>query len=414
METVRIKIQLHPKQFEFRRSAALYRGFVGGRGSGKSWAGAYDLIRRLRPERTYLVGSPTGVLLGDTTFPTFKKLATDFGIWGGVKLTPYPNATILLDGGEATIRFRTAEDPDKMRGPNLSGVWLDEASLMEEEAYTISIAALREAGEQGWLSATFTPKGPFHWTYETFARGKPDTAIFRAHTRENPFNPPGFAETLAKQYGPQFARQELGGEFVETEGAEWPAIWFSDNLWFRNWPQGMTLRVIALDPSKGKNAKQGDYSAFVLLARDGQGNLWVEADLERRTTDRIVADGLCLAKRLATETGGVLDGLGCESDQFQELLADQFVTQSKAAGVPVPLYKLTTGGVPKEVRIRRLTPYLSQGQFRFRDTPGTRLLVQQLQTFPVGDYDDGPDAMEYALRLAIHLWNGKPRKVQAR
>jgi predicted phage terminase large subunit-like protein len=324
---------------------------------------------------------------------------------------------VLLSTG-ATIRFRTAEDPDRMRGPNLSGVWLDEASLMDQDAYSIVIGSLREAGEQGWLSATFTPKGPFHWTYETFAKGREDTAIFRAHTRENPFNPPGFADTLAKQYGPQFARQELGGEFVETEGAEWPAAWFPDSLWFHDWPVGrITLRVAAVDPSKGKgakpkgkNAKLGDYSAIVLLARDANGTLWIEGDLDRRTTDRIVSEGLSLAGRFARETGGALDGLGCESDQFQELLADQFVKQSRALGIMVPLYKLLTGGVPKEVRIRRLTPYLSQGQFRFRDTPGTRLLVQQLQTFPVGDHDDGPDALEYALRLAISLWNGKRSK----
>ena len=37
----------------------------------------------------------------------------------------------------------------------------------------------------------------------------------------------------------------------------------------------------------------------------------------------------------------------------------------------------------------------------------TRLLVEQLQEFPVGDHDDGPDAAEMAIRLAGELLDGR-------
>jgi hypothetical protein len=30
-----------------------------------------------------------------------------------------------------------------------------------------------------------------------------------------------------------------------------------------------------------------------------------------------------------------------------------------------------------------------------------------MKDFPVGDHDDGPDALEMALRLMIELWNGR-------
>jgi len=39
-------------------------------------------------------------------------------------------------------------------------------------------------------------------------------------------------------------------------------------------------------------------------------------------------------------------------------------------------------------------------------SPGTRLLVDQLRDFPAGDHDDGPDALEMALRLAEQLAAG--------
>src|SRR5262245_61076195 len=89
-------VRLHPAQQAFRRSSALYRGFVGGRGSGKTWAGAYDLIRRACRGHTYLIASPTSVLMQDITWPKFSALARDLGVWdqGAVRMTPYPTVTL--------------------------------------------------------------------------------------------------------------------------------------------------------------------------------------------------------------------------------------------------------------------------------------------------------------------------------
>jgi hypothetical protein len=190
-------------------------------------------------------------------------------------------------------------------------------------------------------------------------------------------------------------------------GTEWDASCFPASIWFDEWPRDLQFLVIALDPSKGKDAAHGDYSALVALGRDSRGTLWCEADLARRPTPRIVADGIEFARRVQEETGLPLEGFGCESDQFQELLADLFVQQSRAAGFALPIYKMLTGGVAKEVRIRRLSADVNARNFRFRATPGTRLLVRQLQDFPVADHDDGPDALEYARRLAVKLWNGR-------
>lgn len=409
---------MHPAQAEFCDSPALYRGFVGGRSAGKTWVGAHDTLCRAsegEPSRTYMIASPTGVILGDTTFPTVKKLGYELGLIVDVKVSPYP--LITLSNG-ATIRFRTAEDPEKMRGPNLSGVWLDEASLMVEDAYRIAIASLREGGEQGWLSATYTPKGLSHWTYETFyvraQQANSNTSHHRAHTRDNPFNPPGFADTLAGQYSPVFARQELAGEYLNIEGAEWPSTWFKEEHWFEAWPkpEEITLRVMAVDSSMGRDRDQGDYSAIIALARTRDGQLWIEADIDRRPVTQIIADGIAFARRFHRETGGPLDGFGVESDVFQQLVADEFRRQSKEAGIMLPVYEVFTMGDPKILRIRRLTPYLSAGNFRWRNRPGTQLLVAQAREFPVGEHDDGPDAAEMALRLAIDIsWDQTaPRK----
>lgn len=191
--------------------------------------GAYDLIRRTRPGRTYLVASPTYTILEDTTFPTFKALAQDLGVWDSVKLTPRPNVK-LING--ATVRFRSAENPELMRGPNLSDAWLDEGSLMSRDAFNIVVACLREGGEQGGLSATFTPKGLAHWTYEIFGTNRPNTALFHAATRDNPFNASTFAATLGEIYTGAFAKQELEGEFVDEDESFQviPTAWVRDAM----------------------------------------------------------------------------------------------------------------------------------------------------------------------------------------
>ena len=391
--------------------------------------GSYDLCCRAKPGRTYGVASPTSVMMGDITFPTFKAIAEELGLWHSHKLTPYPNAT-LTNG--ATIRFRTAEDPERMRGPNMSGWWLDEASLMPVEAFRISIASLREQGEQGWLSATFTPRGKYHWTYDTFGKqnadgsqATPDTALFRARTRDNPFNPPDFEKTISLQYPGTFMRQELGGEFVSIEGAWWGPEYFPDSMWFDEWPKELTGLVFALDPALGRESKnptvgrgtnanpilkrEGDYSALVALCRDRSNTLWVEADLERRNDTKTVKDSIAFGNRVSRETGCSIDGFGVESVGFQEVLANQLIEAVRGTSTNFNLHKIETGGVPKDVRIRRLSEWLATGRLRFRNTPGTQLLVRHLQEFPVGLHDDGPDALEQAKRLSEMLWEGKRR-----
>lgn len=198
-------------------------------------------------------------------------------------------------------------------------------------------------------------------------------------------------------------------EPVAEGSTEWSDSLFPASLWFDDWPKGIAHLVTSLDPSKGKDSKHGDYSALVAIAKDVGGDLWVEADLARRDANRIVSDGIEFARRVKMETGCELEGFGIEGDAFQDLFEPLFHTATSQIGYRLPIYKVFTGGVKKEVRIRRLTPPLNAGKIHFRATPGTRLLVQQMKQFPNGDHDDGPDALEQAKRLGEMLWEGKRR-----
>lgn len=406
MRTLERPLPLWSKQAEFLDAPATVKGFVGGIGSGKSKIGAYDLLRRVRDGRLYMVTAPTYKVLRDATCRSFEETAR----YCGTLLRPVGGEGFSAHirpfaGGKAEVLFRSTENPDLLRGPNLSGVWMDEASLSPYEAYQNLIGRLREGGELGWLTLTFTPKGRLHWTYsEVFGKDPPrsDVHLVKAATRDNPFLHEAFLETVEANFAGLLAAQELGGDFVQVEGAEWPSEWFHDGIWFADWPERLTVRTIGIDPSKGKDAKAGDYSAIVLYGRGEDGLEYVEADV-RRINPKQICEATAEAVALHRP-----DGVLLEANAWQDLLAPMMREAMKARRVEVPSIALADNMVPKPVRIRRLTAPLGQGKMRFRrGSPGTRLLVEQLMAFPEGAHDDGPDALEMSRRLAIELVNGR-------
>jgi predicted phage terminase large subunit-like protein len=198
-----------------------------------------------------------------------------------------------------------------------------------------------------------------------------------------------------------FEREKQGAP-VNPEHCEWPDDYFGDEIWFDQWPAEIQVRTIALDPSKGTDARHGDYSAFVMLAVDRLGVAYLQADLARRPTPRIVEDGVRLVERFRP------DAIGVESNQFQSLLADDFREALDRAGLISVRPWTIDNHENKQTRIRRLGPLLSTRRLRFKSAcPSTRLLVDQLRDFPIGDHDDGPDAAEMAIRLAEELLSGK-------
>ena len=87
---------------------------------------------------------------------------------------------------------------------------------------------------------------------------------------------------------------EKQGDPINPESCEWPSDYFDGpGFWFEDWPNRPRAKALALDPSKGADSRIGDYSAYVKLAvYDHPLRLYVEADVKRRDTAQIVADGV--------------------------------------------------------------------------------------------------------------------------
>jgi predicted phage terminase large subunit-like protein len=171
--------------------------------------------------------------------------------------------------------------------------------------------------------------------------------------------------------------------------ATWPADYFGTHIWARRWPESFEDSVLAIDPSLGRS--HGDYSAVVFAGASG-GLRWIDASIRRRPPEQIVADAIRLTRALSPRIVVI------ESNHFQDMLGAEFARQCLAQGCLPPHLVPMHNTDAKDLRISRLGYYLYPRLLRFRDTPDVHQLVEQLREYHQRTHDDGPDALEMALR----------------
>lgn len=189
---------------------------------------------------------------------------------------------------------------------------------------------------------------------------------------------------------------------INPEACEFPEEYFTvPGFRFEKWPDNIVLKVMSLDPSKGRDARRGDYSAIAYVGVEKTGVVHADMDLQRRPTTRIVEDFVAGVVRFRPHACVV------EANQYQELLAGELQREAERREVSLPLF-LVENTVSKLTRIRRLEPWLSQRLLRFKQpSGGSDLTIQQLRDFPNGDHDDGPDGLDMAVQRANDMLLGR-------
>jgi predicted phage terminase large subunit-like protein len=152
----------------------------------------------------------------------------------------------------------------------------------------------------------------------------------------------------------------------------------------------------ACDPSLGRQGKHADDTAIITLLKDpANGVMYVlDADLARRRPDRIIDDVLAYGRLRK------YNRFGFESNQFQELLAEELQRRASQAGLRLPVEPIQHTS-DKIARIQTLQPLVRSGMLQF--TRRHRTLLDQLRLFPKAAHDDGPDALEMAVATSVRL-----------
>jgi len=406
----------------FHSSRARFRLLAGGRGSGKTAAGAQEALRRVRRGLSGAVLNPDFENFKYSTWPEFRLwipwqhvIPADRRM-GEEGWEPHQPFVLHFDTG-ARVVCKGLRDPDAARGPNINWLWYDEAARDRDgTAWRLAIASVRK-GDSPAAWCTTTPRGKRHWTYEWFVDAElpPDAAelldaagytgqlfeYFRItiHDNREHLDPLFYASMLASYTG-WLRDQEIDGLFVEGFGTLAQRQWFkivdaapAGLRWVRFWDLATTERQ--LSPRSGRrDAHDPDYTAGALLARSADGRLWLR--------DVVRGQWAWMAAKSTIKQTALLDGravpIGVEAVAGFRTAVAELQADRDLAGYVVRGY-----GVERD-KVARANPWLAQaeaGNFYLVRGGWNRAFLDEVESFPVGDHDDQVDAVSGALEMLV-------------
>lgn len=263
----KLQLSLSRTQERFCFDGHRFSAFIGGRGSGKSYAGAAKAMVQghLSKSGLGIVVAPTFGMLRDASWRTALE------IWAPlIAEVNRSDMRLQLRTGHEVL-FRSADDPDRLRGPTAHWAWIDEGAQCDRETWPILLGTLRGGGHSCPAWVTTTPYG-MNWIYEVFVQNATDdTVLYRASSAANPFLDDGYVKMLRQQYGSAFGQQEIEGQFIQLGAGMFRREWFeivdafpAEARRVRHWD------LAATEATKGKG-EDPDWTAGALLAeKDGQ------------------------------------------------------------------------------------------------------------------------------------------------
>lgn len=246
---------------------------MSGRGAGKTRSGA-EYVHRLteRYPRIALI-APTGPDLRDTLVEGESGILT-ISPPGKRPLWEPSKKRLTFPNGAIASGF-SAEEPDRLRGPEHYAAWLDEPAFypLIEAVWDNLLFGLR-LGPRPHIVCTTTPK-PKPWLKALLK--DPRTRLSRVSTYANLENlSPIFAERIIGKYeGTRLGRQELHAELLEdVEGALWTAALIQEDRVAQH-PE-LSRIVVAIDPA-GSSKDSADETGIVVAGRSN-GHYYPIAD----------------------------------------------------------------------------------------------------------------------------------------
>lgn len=191
----------------------------------------------------------------------------------------YYNRTIgeikLVNGSR--IKLFSADEPDRLRGPQHHGAWCDElASWRYEDTYDQLQFGLR-LGDHPRTVITTTPK-PVALIRKLNSRDDGSVVVVRGSTFDNAANlaPQALIELQARYNNTRLGRQELYGEILEdVEGALWTRGLIERNRITEIPP--LSRITVSIDPAV-TNTQNSDETGILVCGSDARGYGYVLGD----------------------------------------------------------------------------------------------------------------------------------------
>ena len=353
--------------------------FMGGRGSGKTRAGA-EFVRFAA-----LFEGARRIALVGPTFADVRNVMVE-GESGLMSLEYekrpewFPSRGVVRFSSGAEAFAVSAEDPDSLRGPQFDLAWCDEIGAWPrgQDTWDMLQMALR-LGDTPRCIATTTPR-PVPLIKQLVSDRS--VLITRATTADNAPNlAPGFLETITRMYGgTRLGRQELGGELItDLEGALWSRKVLERCLW--TGPVECERIIVAVDPPASKGP-QAD-ACGIIAAGYNQGRAIVLADATQKGVSpaRWASHAAALAQHLGASE------IVVEANQGGEMARHAIETVSDA--VPVRLVRAIRN---KRVRAAPIAALYEHGRvFQARPFPE---LEDELCSYGAKGFSASPDRLD--------------------
>ncbi len=255
---------------------------LGGRGSGKTRSAAEWCRAEIEAGRRVQLGiiGPTADAVRRIQVEGPSGILACAPPWCRPSYEPSTRRIVWPNG--AVAHLFSAEEPDRLRGPNLDSCWCDELTSWPAPAtmWDMLSMALRLPGPQGHAPQVLISTTPKLLPILKAIIAAPSTVTTRARTADNAANLD--ASTLAylrgKYGGTTLGRQELDAELIEdVDGALWTRKLIDDCRVFAA-PEPLRRVVVAVDPSGGAG-RGNDECGIVVAGRADDAHAYVLADL---------------------------------------------------------------------------------------------------------------------------------------
>lgn len=268
---------------------------------------------------------------------------------------------IIMPGG-GSLRVRSGDDPDSLRGPSLDLAVLDEAAFLRESVWT---SALRPtlSDRRGKAMFLSTPKGIGNWFHRVYGYGLDPTRSewqsWQFPTAANPLIPPDEIEAARRDLPERVFRAEYLAEFTDDAGGV-----------FRNVLQCATAAMLSA-PELGHQYALGidwgrvDFSVAIVID---------VTDQKMVAMDRFNGVGWALQRGRLAALAATWKPTAIWAEENS--IGGPNIEALRAEGLPV--YAFTTTNTSKNELINSLALALERGRLRIVPDP---VLLHELQSY---------------------------------
>ena len=404
-EAYRCAWQYHARREQYRPEGNWrYWLILAGRGFGKTRAGA-EWVRaqvQLGRKRIALV-APTAADARDVMVEGESGLLNICADDERPVFQPSRRRLVWPHGAKAFLY--SAQEPERLRGPQHDAAWADElAAWANMQATWDQLQFGLRLGPDPRLVATTTPKPlPLIKTLLSDA----DTKVTRGSTYDNAEHlSPAFIERIVRRYeGSRLGRQELHAEVLDDAPG---ALWTYETLIKSRVAKTPDLVrvVVAVDPSGSTGADEGDAQGIVVAGLGADGMAYVLAD----RTCRLSPEGWGRRAIEAFDDFGA-DRIVAEKNFGGDMVRAIIQTVRKTA--PVTLVSASRG---KMVRAEPVSALYEQGRVKHlipdpADNPLAELEHEMSRATSNGYLGDGsPNRLDALVWALTELMLGEPVK----